>query len=212
MKRVLCLFMLFALCHCLWAQADFGDAPDGTTWFGQATDFPTLDARLGPKHTSGDASTYWIGRLGAGPPNTTTMEADANILDMDWDDGQPWLFILVLGIPPASWVTVPITTSPSHNPTQPIYLNVAIDVDNDLDWTDSRDRNWVVRNKVVYVPADTTLGFVSGPFGFGSDLLLLPVWLRATVTDVPVASPWGGLGIQGGWTFGETEDWLYMPG
>src|SRR3990172_8070366 len=201
MKKMICLFVILLLAFSLFGQADFGDAPDPT--------YPTLESSMGPYHTLGSSSTYWIGSLGTGPANTTTMEIDASVTDLDLDDGQPYLGVVIMGIPATAWVTVPITTSPSHNPAKDIYLNVAIDVDNDGDFDDFADQNWVVQNQIVNLAADTTLGFVFGPFGFGSDLLLFPVWLRVTATDVPIEQPWNGEGIAGGWTYGETEDWFY---
>ena len=209
MKFLTIFTILFMSSALVFADADFGDAPDSTAAAGGTAGFPTLSGNRGPYHTMGSSSTYWIGRLGTGPLNSTTMEAEALVTDLDYDDGQPYLGVVIMGIPASAWVTVPITTSPDHDPGKGIYLNVAIDVNNDLDFDDIGDINWVVRNQIVNMPADTTLGFVYGPFGFGSDLLLFPVWLRATVTDVPVEEPWNGEGPTGGFTYGETEDWRY---
>jgi PKD repeat protein len=212
MKKIITFLIFCLLPYIAFSQADFGDAPDnGTDWWGGTSHFPTLDANTGPKHIQGDVSTFWLGNIGTSGNNTTTMEADAKVIDNDEDDGQPFIFILLVGIPAPSNITVPISTSPSHNPATDIYVNVVIDVDNDLDFDDNPDQNWVVQNKVVHCLADTTLGFDFGPFGFGSDLLLLPVWARITLTTEPVNSPWNGAGKPGGWTYGETEDWWYGP-
>jgi hypothetical protein len=207
MRSATILFSILLLSVVLFGQADFGDAPDGTVWSGMVASYPSLINSNGPRHTLGSSSTYWIGQTGTGPENTTTLEDDALVVDQDLDDGQPFITVILYGIPATTWVTVPITTSISHNPQKDIYINVLIDVDNDLDFDGTRDQNWVVRNEKVRVPADTTLAFQYGPFGFGSDLLLFPVWLRVTVTDDPISGTWIGQGpvVEDG----ETEDWYY---
>jgi|GEM_PF-3715077 len=212
MRNIFVLLIVFLMPFILLSQADFGDAPDGTIWWGGTAAFPTLDASTGPKHTSGNLSTFWIGGTSTKGANTSTMENNALVVNNDVDDGTPKMFLLLIGNPAPTNITIPITTSASHNPTTDIYLNVAIDVDNDLDFNDNPSMNWVVRNKIVRVPADTTLGFDFGPIGLGSDLILLPVWVRVTVTTESITSPWNGLGKSGGWTDGETEDWWYGIG
>jgi hypothetical protein len=213
MKQVIIIswVVMFLSTQLIGQEADFGDAPDNVWWWSGIAEFPTLDVSIGPKHTLASTSTFWIGTT---RPNTTTMEWDANVVDNDFDDGRPPMLIYLIGIPAAAKLKVPISTSPNHNPDQVIYINVAIDVDNDLDFDDWNsfgqiDDNWIIENSTRQLPADTTMRFEYGPFGFGSDHLLLPVWLRVTLTDVPINSPWLGQGIQGGWTVGETEDWMY---
>ncbi len=197
----------------LGQMGDYGDAPDGSFWWNGTATFPSYSASGGPCHTNGSNSTYWLSYPQSRPrSNSTTLEADALCADGDIDDGQPFIFVYLIGIPAPAAIVVPITTSSLHNAGKGIYVNVAIDVDNDLDWDGSPDKNWVVQNKVVYVPADTTLGFSFGWFGFGSDLLLFPLWARVTVTDTPIISVWQGQGPGGGWINGETEDWWYAFG
>ncbi len=216
MKKLLLFLLTIAFSASLFAQseADFGDAPDDSAkWWGGYGLFPTLDANQGPKHFRADETTFWLEKPDTyDGTNTTDLEDDALIVDRDNDDGQPFIFILLIGIPAPSQITVPIATNSAHNPSQDIYVNVAIDVDNDLDFDDDPDPNWVVQNKIVHCPADTTLGFSFGPFGFGSDLLLLPVWVRVTLTTGPVPSPWEGKRSGSGWTLGETEDWWFGAG
>jgi PKD repeat protein len=209
-QYLLTILSVFIIPLAIFSQnADFGDAPDNQKWWGGTAVFPTLRASTGPMHTQASQSTYWIGNKSTRGANTTTEEQEAKLINKDLDDGRPHIFILLVSIPAPADITVPITTSSSHNPNTQIYVNVAIDVDNDLDFNDTPDMNWVVRNQIVQCPADTTLGFNFGPFGFGNDLLLLPVWVRVTLTDVPISSPWNGSGIAQGWTGGETEDWYF---
>ncbi|MFC2130244.1 PKD domain-containing protein [Bacteroidota bacterium] len=215
MKKLFTILLICLTPYILFGQgaADFGDAPDDAAWWGGTANFPTLDASTGPKHISGDQSTFWIGDMSTRGANTTTMEDEAKVINQDEDDGSPYVFIMLIGIPAPASITVPITTNDSHDPNTEIYINVAIDVDNDLDFDNTPDPNWVVRNKIVKCPTDSTLGFDFGPFGFGSDLLLLPVWVRVTVTTEAIDSPWNGSGKgEGDWTFGETEDWWFGTG
>ncbi|MBN1755002.1 T9SS type A sorting domain-containing protein [bacterium] len=215
MKKILCiLFVLMMLFSFGIAQmGDYGDAPDGTFWWSHTATFPSLSASNGPYHSLGSTSTYWLSYPQVTPrSNTTTLEANALVADNDLDDGQPFIFVLLIGIPAPAAVTVPITTNSTHDPTHDIYVNVLIDVDNDLDWDGMPDQNWVVQNKVVNLPADTTLAFSFGGFGFGNDLLLFPVWLRVSLTDAAISVPWQGQNPGGGWGYGETEDWWYAFG
>ena len=216
MKSFCTLLLLLFLPVLLNSQAlkvgsggDFGDAPDGTKWWGGTANFPTLSTNQGPLHYDAQNSTFWIGDTTTRGANTTTTELEANVVDNDLDDGQPFIFIMLTGIPAPANITIPITTSSSHDPNTDIYVNVAIDVDGDLDFNDNPDVNWVVQNQVVHCPADTTLGFDFGPFGFGNDLILLPVWVRITVTNEYIDPPWDGKGLISGWSVGETEDWWF---
>lgn len=213
-KPILSLFtILLLLSTQVQAQADFGDAPDDTLWGVVPAHFLSLDANIGPKHTAGHLSTYWIGDTSN---NTTTHEGDALLINHDYDDGQPFLFVWLIGQPAPAQATIPLSTSASHDPTQPVYINMALDVDQDMDYnTDFRiSDNWVIKNYALLVPADTTIFFDSPIFMFGNDPWLFPLWGRITLTSVPV-SPflhWDGAGIPGGWSDGETEDWFYTFG
>ncbi len=215
MKKILLTLAFLLMPFLLLSQtADFGDAPDisqSILWWGRPVNFHTLLGSNGPRHTGGSTSTYWIGRRMSPHVNSTTMEVNANVINNDYDDGQPFLFVYLIGIPAPAAAFVPITTSPAHNPNQDMYINVCIDVDNDMDFDGTPDVNWVVQNKKVRMPADSTIVFSHGWFGFGSDLLLFPVWLRVTVTDSPIVGVWDGSNA-GSWTFGETEDWWYVFG
>lgn len=190
--------------------ADYGDAPDGGTFGGAPLNFNSLMTNEGPRHTSAATSTFWIAN------NrfllTPDMETDSRQVNQDIDNGQPFLFVVLLGIPAPAKVTVPISTSAAHLPSRVLYLNVAIDVDDDYDYDNTGDLNWIVRNRAFTVPADTTFGITSDWFGFGSNLLLFPVWLRATVTDAPVASGWNDGSTTNLYGDGETEDWFYTFG
>lgn len=210
-KPFLLLFSLLILFSpSLQAQADYGDAPDGLNWGDVPATFISLDANIGPKHTAGNQATYWIGETAS---NSTTLEQDALLIDEDYDDGQPFIFVWLVGQPAPAQATIPISTSASHDPTAPVYINMALDVDQDMDYNTDHfiSDNWVIKNYPLLVPADTTIYFDSPIFMFGNDPWLFPLWGRVTLTSVPV-SPflhWDGSGIPGGWLDGETEDWFY---
>lgn len=213
MKRIWILFLTLTLClpSLQSQQADFGDAPETGSFLGKTFQFNTTASNQGPRHTAAASSTFWLGRPDEPIPMPPSVEADALLPDADADDGRPFIFVLALGVPAPASVFVPITTSASHNPATPIYINVAIDVDHDLDFDDARDVNWVVRNMIVYMDADTSLWNISDYFGFGSDLLLFPVWARISVTDQPVKYGWATGDVANVYTVGETEDWCYGP-
>lgn len=204
------LTFLFTTISIQAQTADYGDAPDGGTFGVHALSFPSLNASACPLHTSAATSTFHIAKSWGSVPD---MEPDSKQVNQDIDNGQPFIFINLLGIPAPTKVTVPITTTASHNPGTILYLNLAIDVDNDYDFDNSPDNNWVLHNYAFSMPADTTLGIVTPNwFGFGNDLLLFPVWLRATVTDVPVPGNWNIGGPGNIFGNGETEDWFYTFG
>lgn len=210
-KQLIAIAISLVAAAPLFAQtADYGDAPDGGTFNGMPLNYNSLAASQGPRHTSAGTTTFWIANnKNLLAPDT---ENDSRQVNQDIDNGQPFIFVYLLGIPAPTKVTVPVVTSPSHNPNTTLYLNVAVDVDDDFDYENNPDVNWVVRNQPFNMPADTTLGIVSDWFGFGSNLMLFPVWLRATVTDVPVASGWNDGSTANTYGNGETEDWFYTFG
>jgi Secretion system C-terminal sorting domain len=203
-------FVLFFIFISSAQQADYGDAPDGGNFNGIPLNFPSLKASNGPLHTNAGNTTFWIARKKIF--SKPDIENDSKQVNQDIDNGQPFLFVNLLGIPAPAIVTVPVTTTPNHDALKTLYLNVAVDVDDDYDYTDKPDPNWVVRNRPFNMPADTTLGIVSDWFGFGGNLLLFPVWLRATVTDVPVSQDWNTGNSTNNYSNGETEDWFYTFG
>jgi hypothetical protein len=190
--------------------ADYGDAPDGGTFNGAPLNFNSLAANEGPRHTGAASSTFWIAQNRfLLVPDT---EPDSRQVNQDIDNGQPFIFVNLLAIPAPAKVTVPVSTSASHSPAQTLYLNVAVDVDDDYDYENNPDANWVIKNRAFTMPADTTIGITSDWFGFGSNLVLFPVWLRATVTSTPVTSGWHDGTSPNAYGSGETEDWFYTFG
>ena len=70
-------------------QADYGDAPDSyRTYFGSD----------GPYHTT--TTDEWMSWT-ISPTTTTTMEADARLVDLDFDDAQPSALMRPVAVP---WV------------------------------------------------------------------------------------------------------------
>jgi cysteine-rich repeat protein len=204
------------------AQSDFGDAPDGVTasypgFPGVLGRYPTLPTtsstrfpgNVGIEH---DATTAIV--LG-GASSVTTLEAVPEVTDLDVDDSGAYVWISLTGIPSGAILTVPVTIAPEAA-EGPYFLNVLIDQNNDGEWKDTPSlREWAVRDRPIDQAPGTTMRH-SVPVWWSSSLMLLPKWVRITVSDVPVAGlmTWGSDGWDGSMppgsplalAVGETED------
>ena len=184
-------------CDCVQSQprADYGDAPDPT--------FPSLLASGGPHHLN--LNDCYVGPL----PNTVNAEGDAQVPDLDADDGKPLIF--ASQAPDGTWtgwVYVPISINISGGaPQRDRYLNVLLDGNSSGTWCD-QPGEWVVRNYPLwYWP---TIYYCVGGFSWVGDYSGLH-WLRVTVSEqkiaANVATGWDGR-VPGAFQYGETEDWL----
>ncbi len=204
------------------AQSDFGDAPDGVT-----ASYPGFPGVMGAYPTlTTTASTRFPGNVGiehdittqiriGGVASVTTLELTPNVTDLDIDDSGAYVWISLTGIPSGAAISVPVTIDASA-PIGPYYLNVLIDQNNDGEWKDTPSlREWAVRDRPIDQAPGTTRRH-SVPVWWSSSLMLLPKWVRITVSDVAVGSlmMWGPDGWDGSTppdsppvlSVGETED------
>jgi hypothetical protein len=194
------------------APADYGDAPDNMT-FTYPSLYTTTNSRIpgrrGPFHL--DVSQEWFGPF----PRTTTTEADALVVDLDLDDGNPFMFVVLTSLPAPAVFQIDVSIDPNaDNSTR--YLNVLVDHDNDNQWATSYVLGtwdeWIMQNVPINVPAGETRRIQTPVFAFSPDVLLFPVWVRVSLTTEPIdgamfgALGWDGSGPGTGFTRGETED------
>jgi hypothetical protein len=192
---------------------DYGDARDDVT-----TGYPTLytstntlAGRRGPYHRNIDD-----GLIGPSP-NSVNVEAAAQVVDMDIDDGTPFFYVELVSLPAPTWFSIDVSVD-ANAPDQTRYLNVLIDHNNDNDWAEIFDpftghwTEWVMQNRAVRVPPGETRRIQSSEFGFSPDLLLFPVQVRVTITPDPIdpgaLAEWDGSGPDTGFVSGETEDYI----
>ncbi len=219
---LLALALTSAIGPAALAQSDFGDAPDGVT-----ASYPGFPGVLGEYPTlPTTASTRFPGNIGiehdvttqirlGGAAGATTVELTPNVTDLDEDNSGAFVWISLTGIPSGAAISVPVTID-ADAPAGPYYLNVLIDQNNDGEWKDTPSlREWAVRDRPIDQAAGTTRRH-SVPVWWSSSLMLLPKWVRITVSDVPVGSlmTWGTDGWDGSTpagsppslSVGETED------
>lgn len=189
---------------------DFGDAPDGgPTGYpagilvGGATvpqvgNFPSLEASDGARVSSVSDATLGL---------AATMEGDALITNADSDDGNVFLMVIIVSIPPPAQMLVQVTGQTPGT----YFLNALIDLNMDGDWGDigvNGEMEWAVQNFPVTIgPTPTTV--IPLPFAFGwGNRLPTTTWMRLALTDVAInAGNWDGTGE---FATGEVEDHFVM--
>ena len=112
------------------------------------------------------------------------------------------------------------------NPAVNLYTNVWFDFNRDGDWDDmlqcsdgSAVPEWAVQNQLIAantLPAGLNV-VVTPPFrGWHPDAMRRPIWMRITLSE----QIWiggagiignGGSGPVGGYLYGETEDYIFVP-
>jgi hypothetical protein len=231
--------------------SDFGDAPDSTNHFGvnmttgyspnNTAHFPTVydpasPGPAGPLHLD-PKGFAWLGS------NVSLEdEADAgsdedlqnNIDPLNDKANQDLLDDSVTGVfLPACQLTSLQFSATNASTTTPVnaYINVWFDWSYDGDWddqvrcavdpvTDALAPEWAVQNYVVNLAPGFNPGLLTPPFRSHNQPGQM-VWMRITLTDVPIdaannGGPFfnsadlgkGGSGPLGGYQFGETEDYF----
>ncbi len=208
-----------------------------TTYGGVNANFPTVHAAgsppHGPKHLRPRAVAF------LGPRVSVEMEADIgpdadgvnnifpplNAADRDgFDDG----VVLPLVLPHCGKSAFLYTVN-VINPNVDLYVNVWFDFNRDGDWDDTPmcggylpAPEWAVQNQLL--PAGSLMVGLNNvmspvfrawhPVGADDE----KIWMRITLSErrwpfsggTP-ASGYGGAGPVGGYKFGETEDYYFMP-
>jgi Concanavalin A-like lectin/glucanases superfamily/SdrD B-like domain/GEVED domain len=225
---------------------DLGDAPDSsnnapgspqmTAYPGTPAHFPTVFNSIppGPRHLQPKA-VAWLG------PNVT-FEDEADV-GPDQDPSNNIIPILdqankdlrddglvsppVLPTTFCSQVTFTYSVSFAAVTTQPLYVNVWFDFNQDGDWEDSGRcavgptttgllSEWAVQDQVIPASSGPAQLTVTTPLFMAQRLdAAKDVWMRITLSDQPALDPDGlgplkpdGRGPGGGFKYGETEDYL----
>lgn len=222
-------------CHTLpLPLPDLGDAPDSTNHFGVwmsaylgvTANFPTVygdpGGITGPRHRFPQLDA-WLGEKVTGETDAdltpdddgvANLEPAANAADSDQADD---------GVDPDS-ITIP-ACGQTHfqyyvqvvGPSARRYTNVWMDFNHDGDWQDAfqcrngrtlyRVFEWAVRNQMTIRGTGSYLE--TTPL-FAAMLPLKPedpsMWMRISLSEKPATA--GGGGPLGGYTYGETEDYL----
>ncbi|MCK5606102.1 hypothetical protein KAR91_29655 [Candidatus Pacearchaeota archaeon] len=206
------------------------DAPGvaGSPPYGPIHWQPTLVAHLGQAVT-GEVEAD-VGPDMDPTNNIIPLNPQPDTPDLDFaDDG-------VLGLPFTLTSCNPMTFKYLVNvitPNMDMYVNVWFDWNRDGDWDDTFNcpiatanvvaPEWAVQNQLLSglplgLNTITSTGFRPYlPTGVNEDQ---PIWMRITLTDIPVQdwSPgapnlpgYGGSGPQNGYDIGETEDYYFTP-
>ena len=235
-------------------EADLGDAPDSTNHIGTTMStyaigaFPTVydpnlagNAPQGPLHRFASAFAYLGANvtfegeadLGLDADGVTNLVPSASPPTFDHDLGDDGVTSAVL--PNCGLTLLPFSATNVLTVPATAYINVWFDWNRDGDWDDiprcavapnidAIAAEWAVQNHAVtlspgFNPSLTTPIFrsINPPPGN-------PVWMRITLTDVPIhegahGGPFpnpsdqgkGGSGPVVGYDYGETEDYL-LPG
>ena len=217
----------------LRSQADYGDAPDDTLDRGNVFAYPGVVAKFASLYDTGNSRV--LGRKGAhnvepfeawlsNASNTlsTTKEDDTKLADADEDDAEPMLYID--NTTNDGFIVVRVVVAPTA-PDVVRYINVLIDQNRDGEWRNEPDNpEWVGINHPVRVPPGEARNVIIGPIPLRSDFTL-PVWTRISLADDWIdheefdtyvgeetffdKNGWDGSAPSGGFSGGETEDWLF---
>lgn len=246
--EILSIFNAGSAGKCKADTADLGDAPDSTNHGGiplptyAVANFPTVynpstsgpsgplhrNARgfawLGPVVTlEGEADLGWD----QDPLNNLTVTPPAANLDLA-DDG-----VTSVPLPDCAMTQFPFSATNALSTPVQAYINVWFDWIRDGDWddlakcavapnVDALVMEWAVQNHAVTLAPGFNTGLMTPPFRSVNPATGKPVWMRITLTDVPInatshGGPFsnaadlgkGGSGPVGGYPFGETEDYLW---
>jgi hypothetical protein len=203
MRSLVATCLALALTAC---SRDFGDAPDGgPTGYppgilvGGASvpavgTFPSLSASDGARVQSVSDATL-------GP--AATLESDALVTNADVDDGNVFLMVIVVSIPPPAQMIVQVNGQTPGN----YFLNALIDLNMNGAWGDvgtNGEQEWAVQNfPVTIAPGPSAV--IPLPFAFGwGNRLPVTTWMRLALTREQIpGGPWTGTGE---FSTGEIED------
>jgi len=152
-------------------------------------------------------------------PWGNNIQPDVQISNRDADDGVANVSLQS----PFPCGQTSVTFSATNQSTQPAqaYINVWFDWTHDGDWDDTPDTGnclagvfpvpeWAVQNHVVILDPGLNSGLVTPTFLFLTPLPGQTVWMRITLTFIPVSAS-DGSGPVGGYEYGETEDYELGP-
>ena len=221
--------------------SDLGDAPDSTNSSGVLTmtaypgpvilaNFPTVysigSPPYGPLHLAPTAA-FYLGRsvtleneadIGPDQDGINNLDVTMDIPDLDVaDDG----VAIPLLLPRCRMVTFDYIVT-VVDPTQPIYANVWFDWNRDGDWDDIATCDlgkpadeWAVQDQPLAFATPGSYIVTTPPFRTYDNVNvsdLADIWMRITLSETPwTPSASGGSGPMGGYQFGETEDYYFIP-
>ncbi len=216
----LCSFVV-AMAASAGPPGDYGDAPVGNladnvpAYPGVLARWPTrfnhTNTVILPQRAQGawlnSGATARLGTVGPSLKTDSTLtpgppENDAAPVILVWP-GPP-----NPGPNPLASLEVTVTTSPGHDASQPVYLNIWIDQNRDGQWKDGYllatpliawNLEWIAQDIPVMMPAGTTARVSIAPIRLEDPLN--SHWLRAMVSNEPVGAAFRGPGgsLSGLW-------------
>ena len=154
------------------------------------------------------------------PTNNLIINAMANVANQDlYDDG----LVTPLSLPHCQWTQISYIVTVYELVQEDAYVNVWLDWDRNGAWADQSKllcrtgdsaTEWVTQNQKISFPNPGTYLLTTPPFLAWNPNPLNAKWLRISVSDRP-APPQGnemGVGPEGGYKYGETEDHRIVRG
>jgi len=158
--------------------------------------------------------------IGADEDGVNNIDPPSNVADRDGaDDG----IAVPLHLPHCQETSFSYTVTVVDLPAETFYVNVWFDWNRDGDWDDTEmcplnllAPEWAVQNQVMPVPSPGQYTFTTPPFyPWHPSEPANFIWMRVTLSEQPwEPSPLpgsGGSGPEGGYQYGETEDYLFVP-
>lgn len=213
--------------------SDLGDAPDSTNhsmalmtaYAGVTAQFPTVfDAAtglpVGPKHRNRPLRYHLGSNITNEREADTGPDADGinNIIPLTNsknNDGADDGLALPVALPHCQTTTITyVVTVVSGGATQ-AYFNAWADFNRNGAWGNvfacslGTASEWAVQNQLITLPGPGSYTFTASFLSY-NPTPSKPMWFRVSVSEAPAPAA-DGQGITGGYTDGETEDYL-LPG